>query len=268
MVYKRLVLSSGSLKGFQYVGLLRVLEERNLVAPIKEYVGVSIGSLFALFMVLNYTSNEIADILMELDLRSMMFPNILQLVDTYGIVEPTEIIKLIKMLLKRKNVSEDITMEGLFHRFEKKYIVFATVLGDEHRGISICYESHPHMEVWRAAIMSISIPFIFPPVRYNDCYYVDGGIKNHFPIDKYPKEETLGCNLLEILGHEHTFSNYVQMVYSSIYSNVPDKLLYNVINMRVDLSIVEFFLDNKTKQFLFDKGYEQAKLWFEEKTIE
>lgn len=268
MTYKRLVLSSGSLKGFQYVGLIKALEERNLVADIEEYVGVSIGSLFSLFMILNYTSNEIADILMKLDLKALMYPNILQLTDTYGIVDPNGIINLIKKILKNKNVDENITLDGLYQRYKKNMYVYTTVLGYEHRSIVLNYNTHPELEVWRALLMSISIPFIFPPVMYENKLYIDGAIKNNFPIKDFNIEETLGCNLLDIVDNSDTFGNYTQLVYSSIYSNVPDSSIYNIINLRVKLSTIDFFLDDKTKQFLFNTGYEQTITWFESKMLD
>ncbi len=267
MSYKRLVLSSGSLKGFQYVGVLRALEEKNLVAQIQEYVGVSIGSLFSLFMILNFTSNEIEKLLLELDLKALMYPNILQLTDIYGIIDPSGIINLIKDMLAKKNVSPDITMHGLYQRYQKTLIVYTTMLGDEHRGIALTHESHPELEVWRAVLMSISIPFIFPPVRYNSNLYIDGAIKNNFPIDRYDIDETLGCNLLDLVGAEDTFGNYVQRVYSSIYSNVEDDEKYNIINLKVCLSTLVFFLDNDTKQMLFKAGYDQTIQWFQEKEL-
>ena len=128
MTYKRLVLSSGSLKGFQYVGVLKALEEHNMVAEINEYVGISIGSLFGLMMALNYTSNEIAELLMNLDIKAIMYPNILQLTDTYGIVDPNGIVGFIKHILKKKNVSDEITLIGLYNRYRKNFIIYTSIL--------------------------------------------------------------------------------------------------------------------------------------------
>lgn len=264
MTYKRLVLSSGSLKGFQYVGVLKALEERNLIADIVEFVGVSIGSLFSLLMILNYTSNEIAEMLLELDLKAVMYPNILQLTDTYGIVDPKGIIGFIKYMLAKKNVSEDITMSGLYKRYRKNMVIYTTMLGDEHRSVRITAQSHPDIEVWKAIMMSISIPFIFPPVSYENNLYVDGAIKNNFPIEHYNKDETLGFHLLELIDEENTFGNYAQRVYTSIFSVVPESSLYHIINLRVKLSTIDFFLENTTKQYLFDEGYRQTIEWFEQ----
>ncbi len=265
--FKRLVLSSGSLKGFLYVGVLRSLEEHNLVCHINEYVGVSIGSLFSLFMVLNYTSNEISDIILNLNLKTLMYPNILQLTEKYGMLDTTEIIKFIKEILIRKNVDGNTNLKSLYKRLGKKLSIYTTVLGDEHASIVLNHETYPDLEVYKAILMSISIPFVFPPVRHNDKMYIDGGIKNHFPIHLYNHQETLGCNLLEDIDDNDTFGNYFHMIYSAIYSTIPKDKEYNIMHLKVKLSTLDFFLDNKTKQFLFELGYKQATEWFKNKTL-
>ena len=48
------------------------------------------------------------------------------------------------------------------------------------------------MSVITAVRISCSIPVFFTPVKYNDCYYVDGGVTNNFPINYCNKNTTLG----------------------------------------------------------------------------
>ena len=266
-MYKTLVLSSGSFRGFQYVGALKVLEERNLVKGFKEYVGVSIGALFSLFMTLQYTSNEIEDIIMSLDLRSIMFPNILKLSDTYGIIDTNEVIVQIKSFLSRKNVPQEITFKQLHERYDTTLNVYTTKLGRDHESVKINHETMPDLEVWKGVLMSMSIPFVFPPVEYNGNYYIDGGIKSNFPVQQYKSTETLGIFLEENLDfHKNDpLSNYSMLVYMSLYPSPVDREKYKVITLRTELGTLDFFVDNETKQSLFAQGYEQTNTWFKAK---
>ena len=56
---KHLVLSGGGLLGISYIGLLRYLEESNIVGNLKSISGSSAGSLFGCLIALRYTSKEI-----------------------------------------------------------------------------------------------------------------------------------------------------------------------------------------------------------------
>jgi predicted acylesterase/phospholipase RssA len=60
-----LLLSGGGTNGVVYVGVFRKLRELNI--SIKKLLGVSIGSIFGLVYILNYSNEEIYDILINTD---------------------------------------------------------------------------------------------------------------------------------------------------------------------------------------------------------
>ena len=55
---KKIVFSYGGIKGLSYIGLIKYLEENNLLGNIDTYIGTSIGSLFATLLSIKYTYDD------------------------------------------------------------------------------------------------------------------------------------------------------------------------------------------------------------------
>ena len=66
-----LVFSGGGIKGLSYIGCLRSLEENNVLPEIQCLVGTSAGSIFATCINIGYTSEELRDIVLNLDFNQM-----------------------------------------------------------------------------------------------------------------------------------------------------------------------------------------------------
>ena len=54
------------------------------------------------------------------------------------------------------------------------------------------------MSIIKASIISCSLPPVLGPVKYNDNYYIDGGIFNNYPIDSCLQNKD--CKQEDILG--------------------------------------------------------------------
>ena len=65
-IIKNLVFSGGSSKGFSYLGVLKALDEFNILDNIEELAGTSIGALFCCYIVLKYHPDDLIKIFMEL----------------------------------------------------------------------------------------------------------------------------------------------------------------------------------------------------------
>jgi NTE family protein len=58
-VLKNIIFSGGAFKGWAYIGAIRALNEKIDFKHIRQVVGVSIGSIFALFYLLQIDHNII-----------------------------------------------------------------------------------------------------------------------------------------------------------------------------------------------------------------
>lgn len=183
-----LLFNGGGSLGISYIGVIKALEKLKILKNINTLCGTSIGSVFALMIVLNYNSSEMIHILKGFDIKkafSLKMTNFLK----HGVYGNDKYVnRAIKALLSVK-YSEDITFEELYKVTKKHLIVNTTCLCD-NEPIYFDHINTPNAKVWKAVRMSISIPYIFPAVKYQGKFYVDGGVCP-MPINKFDQDKTL-----------------------------------------------------------------------------
>ncbi len=69
---ENLLIGSGGTLGFYFLGILKLLNERNLINGIKNILGVSVGSLLGLMLALKFTYKEIYEFSVKLDLSKIL----------------------------------------------------------------------------------------------------------------------------------------------------------------------------------------------------
>jgi len=159
-----LALGSGSSRGWSHIGVINALAEHGIVPDI--VCGASIGSLVGA----SYVSNNLEKL--EEWVRSLtkfetaMFfeinPSLNGFVDT----------ERLHYFLNKHVASDDSVIEGL----DKK---FASVATDLQTGREIWLSEGAVLEaVWA----SISLPGLFPAIKNNNKWLVDGGLVNPVPV--------------------------------------------------------------------------------------
>lgn len=197
--FRNLVFEGGGVKGIAYSGALEVLKEKEILPNIKRVGGTSAGAIAALLVGLNYTAEEIKNIISELHFRQFLD-------DTWGIIRDTR--RLISQfgwyrgnffrewvgnLISAKTGNSEATFHDIqklkeTNNFKDLYFIgtnlstkFAEVFSHEHT---------PRMCVADAVRISMSIPFVFTAQRSprGDCY-VDGGVLDNFPIKLFDRRK-------------------------------------------------------------------------------
>lgn len=159
-----LALGSGSSRGWSHIGVINALADHGIVPDI--VCGASIGSLVGA----SYVSNNLTKL--EEWVRSLtkfetarffeINPSLNGFVDT----------ERLHYFLNKHVASDDSVIEGL----DKK---FASVATDLQTGREIWLSQGAVLEaVWA----SISLPGLFPAIRNNNKWLVDGGLVNPVPI--------------------------------------------------------------------------------------
>jgi predicted acylesterase/phospholipase RssA len=194
-VYKRLILNGGGIQAISYIGSLKIVEENQELIDIEEFVGVSAGSICCLGLVLGYTSEEMKDIIENLELINERDISILSLFEKFGINNGESIKKSIETLLKNKGYNSSITLSELYKSTGKNFIIVVTNLS-KYRAEYLNHETEPELKVIDAIRMSISIPLYFQSVEYKGDYYVDGALSDNFAIKPINACE---CLVLKIL---------------------------------------------------------------------
>ena len=197
MIYDTLCLSSGGIYGIAYIGALDYLIEEKIIDlnNIKNYVGTSVGVLALFFIIIGYSVKDVNDIIINLNWSKLQTEiKIEEVLGDYGINNGSKMVYMLKFFLKKKLKVNDITFNELFLKYNKNFVVIGTNFSKGEEEV-FNYINTPNMSIITAIRISISIPFLFTPVLYNDQYYVDGALTNIFPINHCNQETTISLNL-------------------------------------------------------------------------
>lgn len=187
--YDTLVLSGGGVKGYTYLGIIKFLEQRNLIQNINNYSGTSIGSIFCFLLILGYTYNELECLFLNINLLKLKSFSIKNLIlkDTWGVNDNKNLIFILHLACKFKGVSPNIT----FKELNKKFYIVATKL-PTFEEVVFSNETTPDLKIINAIQASINIPIFFNKYNLNGVYFIDGGFTNNFPIEYVNN----GCNTI------------------------------------------------------------------------
>ena len=189
-IMKCLVLSGGSEKGVAYIGILKFLEEINVLPNIECIYGVSVGSVFAVLLSIGYNSTELEFLITHINLCETLLDghmDIQNLFDKFGLLEPHKVMKLLHLLFDKKTGIPNITFAQHFAKYKKKIVINGSCISNYE-----CYyfskDNYPDMPIIQAVRISISLPFLFEPCRLDNLLFIDGGIYDNFPIYKASQE--------------------------------------------------------------------------------
>jgi NTE family protein len=188
-----LVLEGGGALGLAHIGVLRWLEENHI--PVDRLTGTSMGS----FVGALYASGKSVD---EIETMALGSANVFMLQAPYSDVsfrrreDRKDLPQAITFDLNggiglRNAVLSDTGLNELLREqfnaynnegvsFDRLPIPFRCVATDLNSLAPVVFSKGSMAQAVRA---SISIPGIFPPVKYNDHYLVDGAIVDNLPTD-------------------------------------------------------------------------------------
>jgi len=195
---RRIALCGGGVRGVAHVGVRRALRDAGILACVKEIIGISAGSLFALLWVLDYTIEQTEKLSLEFDFTrliniepetALLFPI------TYGLDDGKGIEGLITSILKHKGFGPDATFEDLAKHHHLQLRCFATEL-QTSKIREFSTSKTPRISVKHALRASMSLPLFYTPVEEeNGSLLVDGGILHNLPLvflNEQERNETWG----------------------------------------------------------------------------
>lgn len=189
-----LVFSGGGAKGFAYIGVIRALEEYNILHKVINFAGTSIGGLMALLLALEYTYSEVAVLIERFDCNLFKDINLPNFLDNYGLDSGEKVNLFLKYIIFEKLGSETANFEDLHAKCGNYLTVVATRL--KTREVSyFSLSNSPQMPLYLAVRMSMNLPGLFGLVNYKGISYVDGALKDNFPIAFFDPDRTLGFYL-------------------------------------------------------------------------
>lgn len=203
-----LVLSGGGAKGAAHIGVLKYLEEAGI--PIDYIAGTSMGSIVGGMYALGYTSDEILDIISEVDWDRLISNQVdrkkisftrkaesrTQLV-TIPFSLGTDNHELQKRSFKNSLPTGIVSGDNLINLFNSLSVGYSDPVDFKDLPIPfICVATN--MINGKADILdkgifsksiraSMAIPILFDPVRIDETLYADGGLVKNFPAEECRK---------------------------------------------------------------------------------
>lgn len=183
-------LSGGGARGFAHVGALRAIEEAGLRPDV--IAGVSAGAIVAVMYAAGVTLDNIVRVFNDSKFRDFCNWN----VGKGALFNMKPLRKLFMKLLGDRVNLEDLNIP---------VYLGAT---DFDNGVTVAF--HEGCIVDRL-IASCSIPIIFPPVKIEGTYYVDGGVLRNHPawMIREQCETLVGVNCSPLLKGRGTYNSMI-----------------------------------------------------------
>jgi len=257
-----LVFSSGGIRFIAFVGAMKALNKKNMLKNIKTYVGVSAGAIFAYFLNIGYSWQELYKITMEFNFSQLNQFNIEIFFERYGLNDGEKLTDFIKMVTIRKQLNENITFLELYNFTHKKLIISATCISNSQLEY-FDYIRTPNMKILTAIRLSMSVPYYFTTEEYSGKLYIDGAILEHLPVSLFePSDKILGLSLVDNCVRK-PITSLEEFTYSIFYcmrNNIEKKRIndknFNIVEINTkNHNLLNFDICKDDKKDLFLCGY-------------
>ncbi|MBQ6584984.1 MAG: patatin-like phospholipase family protein [Alistipes sp.] len=283
-----LVLSGGGAKGLYHIGVLQALEENNV--SIDYVAGTSMGSIIAGLYAAGYTPEQMRDIATSGELQNWVSGRIDKKYHSYyreqdtppplfvlrfnvakdslnvnSTLEPNQS----SMQLPTDFISSaqiDLALNEIFRPssvaaggdFDRLMVPFFCVAADMNARKQVVFRNGDLGEAIRA---SMSIPFVFKPLKKKDMLLYDGGVFNNFPwrqmVDIYKPDHIIGVKCTsgnkDVTENSSVIDQAMMFIMSHTDYDIPqDTNIF--IDRVVDAGMLEF---DKAEEIIA-QGYEDT----------
>ena len=191
--------AGGGSRGIAYVGALQELRDSDGVdfglghPRLRTVSGVSVGTIFALLIALQFSVAEITFIASGLRNADVLDQDPMRLLNgELSFSSSAKLQKFIDTLLLKRNLPVDLTFQQLFERFGTTLHMVVTDLtsaGVQH----IDRHTYPNLKISTGMIASMSLPLLYPPVISPEGHqWVDGGLMENYPALRFEADTFLG----------------------------------------------------------------------------
>lgn len=242
-----LVISGWWVRWFYALGILKWLEELGLDKNIEAIYWVSAGAIIASYRAAWYSAGYIFDSFFGFGLTSSI--NLLPK----------------KSLFKHDKLIEKFNSElpDAFEKLDKKIYIWCTDIKTSE------YILFDKWDLIKPLLGSMSIPWAFGNIEYEQYSLADGGLVNNFPVDiaknKYPKNQIIWIFLNYFNTNQEIKSFYGSLnvafeilLRSQAIRNL--KLVDHLFYRKLDVWVLE--INKKKMKSIFEQGYQDCMEYF------
>lgn len=274
-IIKNIVISGGGHTLLTFYGILKEAQISKYfsIENIESIYGTSAGALVGFIISLSIDFDILDKYLINRPWNKVFDVNvdkIFGMFDNLGIFSKKHICELINPLIHSKDLHPDITLQELYDYNNIEFHAFATEL-NSFTCVDFSYKTHPTWRVIDVLTATSAIPFLFEPVFINNMCYIDGALKNDFPIEEClqycNEDETFFVkkeNNNNISVNENSsFENYFTLLIQKVMINVSSRKTMNMISVSDSLctltEILEVTSNEEKRKSMINTGEELFK---------
>ena len=264
-----LVISGGGFGGISIIGAIACLIDNNKwPTKLRAYSGCSVGAIFAVLLILDYTPSDLLDIIKTFPFASIDDWDFECFMQNYGIDKGERQQNILSDLVFNKTNVRDFTLKT-FYEYTKKDLYISVTNVSQKKIDYLHHTTHPDLPLLLAIKMTTCIPLYFPRCIYNGEVFVDGGIKDNFPMTPFvsqkdvPLDAILGIKLSKTQTDGDNIISYISSIINCISSKA-DSVLDSVdesdttpfiLKMDIKYPLVSFDHSDDEVNELHDSGY-------------
>jgi NTE family protein len=253
-VLKNIIFSGGAFKGWAHIGAIRALNEKIDFKTIEQVIGVSIGSVFALFYLLQIEHTSILNYFLNMDIKKYFDIDLDSVIINESLLQGNTFREIIKVI---SNLKESTTFQELYESTGK---IFTTCAFNVSK-VTLEYfnkDLTPQIKVIDAIMASSALPLLFPAYVINGNYYYDGGICNNCPCNLVDKTTSIGLKIAT--GYRETDYKLLNLISSltTLLNKlfVEDKtVIYNIIDDKYNNEMYNINQSRDTIFNIYFNGY-------------
>jgi NTE family protein len=269
MIPYRIYFSGGGICAMAHVGALIELSKHVPLHAVKEWMGVSAGSLVAMCLCVGFTLEELLEFCVRFDFTHIKeMDSVPGWILHFGMDTGERLHRLIQACLHVKGLSSKYTFQECFTQFGLSLRIVATDVNDA-APVIFSPTTTPHYCIADAVRASMSVPYYFQPFICPESghYLVDGGVISNHPLFVLPDEEHRRTLSILIRTSVEKMKNMADMEMDEfmmrplnivlIEKNKMESLFYDTRCIQImlgELNILDFSMEDHTKQMIIQKG--------------
>jgi NTE family protein len=304
---KTLIFSGAGALGVAYAGCVKALNELGALKNVTTFGGSSAGSIISYALALGFTWDELYDVTMNTNFGDFLYspvfkkkPDTLQKILTQkgyaaehkvetleafaylgltnGLSSNDRVKDFLEGLCKKKFNNQLLTLQQLYNKTRKTLVVTGCDIGTREEKYND-YKSAGTVLASDAVLASMSIPYVFPPVKLypnEDNCVIDGGTLNNLPVNIGEGTPSLYIVIgepINKMGDFHPTKNLEQFTINLVNTILNNAYQYifsqpEIVEKTIQVPIpsglgaLSFDMTREQKLELYNNGYNAVKNYF------
>lgn len=185
-------LGGGGAKGSYQLGVIKALDEFNMLRLVKVVSGTSIGAINALLFMAGKSHEEMISVWRDLNNE--------EIYQSGSQIRKSSYQKMFDLIPLFKKLSEQVTNKEISSSKIECYVTASEIVDDKRLSQfkfwdmkKVYFHLNTFIQPRKAVLASVSIPGLFGKTKILGKYYVDGGVLNQHPLEPLIEND---CNVI------------------------------------------------------------------------